>query len=375
MKIAKVEGLHLRLPIVREIADGTQDVLVVRVHTDSGLTGLGEVTSQSYVCKAIIEAPRSAKRRHGLDEICRGLDPLDIEGCWNVLYDQTIRYGRRGAAIHAISGVDLALWDIKGKALGKPVYELLGGRRHDRVRAYASVLFGDTPDQTAQMARRFAERGLTAVKFGWGPFGKDPALDREHVRSGREAMGWDGELMIDVGHLWDAPQAIRRCKELEEFRPFWIEEPLPPDDIEGYAQLCAASGLRIAAGEAEVTTYDFRTLMDRGGIHVVQPDVAFAGGLTVCWKVSQMAKERGRICVPHCFSTGINQTASIHWMTAFDQARFVEYCLSESPLMRHLVVGMPPLENGYVRVTDRPGFGIELDEKVVQRYLVRDVRP
>ncbi|MBI2195166.1 MAG: mandelate racemase/muconate lactonizing enzyme family protein [Planctomycetes bacterium] len=371
MKITRVEGLHLRLPDVREIADGTQDVLVVRVHTDSGLIGLGEVTSQSFVCKAIIEAPRSAKRRHGLDEICRGLDPLDIEGCWNVMYDQTLRYGRRGAAVHAISGVDLALWDIRGKALGKPVYELLGGRRHERIRAYASVLFGETPEATGRMARRFADLGLTAVKFGWGPFGKDARVDREHVRQAREALGWDRDLMIDVGHAWDAARAIERCRQLEEFRPYWVEEPLPPDDLDGYARLCAAANLRIAAGEAEVTTHDFRSLMDRGGLHVVQPDVAFAGGLSVCWMVSQMARERRRLCVPHCFSTGVNQTASIHWMTAFEDARFVEYCLSESPLMRRLVAGMPALEDGTVRVGDRPGYGIELDEEMVGRYLVR----
>jgi len=371
VKITKVEPLHLRLPDVREIADGTQDVLLVRVHTDAGIEGIGEVTSQSYVCKAIIEAPRSAKRRHGLDEICRGLDPLDIEGCWRTMYDQTIRYGRRGAAIHAISGVDLALWDIKGKALGKPVYELLGGRKHEKIRAYASVLFGDTPEVTGRLAEEFVANDLTAVKFGWGPFGKTWDTDRKHLEAARRALGDEKELMVDVGHVWDADTAIERCQRMEPFRPFWVEEPLTPDDIRGYGRLCDAANLKIAAGEADVTTIDFERLMDEGGLHVIQPDVAFAGGLSVCWKVSQMARERGRLCVPHCFSTGVNQAASIHWMTAYEDAKFVEYCLAEGPLIRDLIGGVPSLEAGYATASDRPGFGIEINDEVLERFIVR----
>src|SRR6516164_2166823 len=154
MKITDVEAIHLRLPDVEEIADGTQDVLVVKIHTDTGLTGVGEVTSQSYVCKAVFEAPRSAARRQGLANLLRGQDPLDVEGLWQHMYYHTNRYGRRGAAIHAISGADIALWDLRGKILGKPVYELLGGAHRASVRAYASYLFGATPQATASLARQ-----------------------------------------------------------------------------------------------------------------------------------------------------------------------------------------------------------------------------
>jgi len=132
MIITEVEAIHLRLPQVEEIADGTQDVLVVRVHTDAGLVGIGEVTSQSYVCKAIFEAPRSAERRHGLAYLLRGQDPLDVERLWHRMYYHTNRYGRRGAAIHAISGADIALWDLRGKILDQPAYELLGGAYRNR---------------------------------------------------------------------------------------------------------------------------------------------------------------------------------------------------------------------------------------------------
>src|SRR5438552_3048415 len=152
MMITDVEAIHLRLPEVAEIADGTQDVLVVKIHTDAGLVGVGEVTSQSYVCKAIFEAPRSAERRHGLAQILRGQDPLDVEGLWKRMYYHTNRYGRRGAAVHAISGADIALWDLRGKVLDRPVSELLGGTLRREIRAYASYLFGSEPSQTAELA-------------------------------------------------------------------------------------------------------------------------------------------------------------------------------------------------------------------------------
>jgi L-alanine-DL-glutamate epimerase-like enolase superfamily enzyme len=167
MKITEVETLHLRLPDVAEIADGTQDVLVVRLHTDNSLIGIGEVTSQSYVSQACFDAPRSAERRHGLRHllICREVD--EPSRLWEHLYYHTNRYGRRGVAIHAISGADIAIWDLLGKSQDKPVHELLGGAHRSQVRAYASYLFGDTPEDTAILAREAIDLGLSAVKFDW----------------------------------------------------------------------------------------------------------------------------------------------------------------------------------------------------------------
>src|SRR5215510_14000772 len=202
MTITDVEALHLRLPNIEEIADGTQDVLVIRIHTDAGLVGIGEVSSQSYVCKAIFEAPRSAERRHGLAHLLLGQDPLDVEGLWQRMYYHTNRYGRRGAAIHAISGADIALWDLRGKILGKPVCEMLGGQKRASVRAYASYLFGDSPEETQELANQAVDLGLTAVKFGWGVFGKDAGTDLAHVEAARRAVGNNRELMVDAGHVW-----------------------------------------------------------------------------------------------------------------------------------------------------------------------------
>ena len=187
MKITAVEPIHLRVPVVEPLPDGTLDVLIVKIHTDEGITGVGEVTSQSYVCKACFDAPRSAARRHGLTSILVGEDPSDPEALWEKMYYQTNRFGRRGAAIHAISGADIALWDIRGKIEGKPISQLLGGPLRSDVRAYASVLFGDTPDETARMASEYAQMGLTAVKFGWGPLGPDAEVDLAHVRAARQA--------------------------------------------------------------------------------------------------------------------------------------------------------------------------------------------
>src|SRR5438270_6284808 len=267
MTITDVEALHLRLPCIEEIADGTQDVLVIRNHTDAGLVGIGEVSSQSYVCKAIFEAPRSAERRHGLAYLLRGQDPLNVEALWQRLYHHTNRYGRRGAAIHAISGADLALWDLCGKAAGKPVYELLGnGRlgdgslgdgRRPCIRAYASYLFGATPAETGELARQAVDLGLTAMKFGWGPFGQNLTQDLAHVEAARQSAGNSRDVMVDAGQAFQLQAALERARLLQQFHIGWLEEPLSQDDLRGYAELCAVSPGPVSAGEGEVTRWGF----------------------------------------------------------------------------------------------------------------------
>ncbi len=371
MKITNIEAIHLRIPNVEEIADGTQDVLVVRVTADNGLVGIGEVTSQSYVCKAIVEAPRSAERRHGLRSILVGQELDDIDALWQRMYYNTSRYGRRGAAVHSISGVDIALWDLVGKEAGKPVYELLAdgpvesGRT---IHAYASYLFGDVPDETERLAKQAVDLGLTAAKFGWGVFGQDATIDRQHVEAARRGVGDDRDLMVDVGCKWDAKTALERAKMLADLQPKWLEEPLSQDDIQGHFELCPNSPIPIATGEGEVTRFGFQPLIECG-VKFLQPDVAFCGGLTVCREVSRMCRGTETVCVPHCFSTGINLAASLHWMAATG-GDLVEYCLRPSPLMRKLVRNLPPLVDGRVPVPEGPGLGIELDDEILDRYRV-----
>ncbi|MFP6602280.1 MAG: mandelate racemase/muconate lactonizing enzyme family protein [Pirellulaceae bacterium] len=368
MKITDIEAIHLRIPDVEEIADGTQDVLVVRVYADNGLVGVGEVTSQSYVCKAIIDAPRSAERRHGLREILVGREIDDLQELWQTMYYHTNRYGRRGAAIHAISGVDIALWDLKGKALDQPVCELMGGRQRENIRAYASYLFGDEPAGTAALAQEAVDLGLTAAKFGWNVFGQDPDVDVAHVQAARDVLGDQRDLMVDVGCKWTADVALERAKLLQPLGIKWLEEPLSQDDLQGYKQLCAESPVPIAGGEGDVTCFDFERLIDCG-LSYLQPDVAFCGGLTVCQQVSQMCAGTSTVCVPHCFSTGINLAASLHWMASVG-GDLVEYCLRPSPLMRKLVSNLPALEEGRVPVPTGPGLGITLDEEILQQFRV-----
>src|SRR6266478_3957664 len=212
MKITRVEAIHLRLPDVNERCDGSQDTLVVKVHTDANITGIGEVDSSPSVAKAIIEAPVSHKICRGLAECVMGQDPFEIDRLVHRMYEGTIFFGRQGAVIQAMSGIEIALWDIAGKATGRPVYQLLGGAFRKKFRAYASILFGDTPAETERIGRGLVEQGYRAVKFGWGPIGLSEESDLAHVRAARRGLGDNTELMVDAGLCWDTPTAIRRAK-------------------------------------------------------------------------------------------------------------------------------------------------------------------
>jgi L-rhamnonate dehydratase len=329
--------------------------------------GVGEASSQSYVCKAVFDAPRSAVRRHGLTQLLIGRDPLD-EGLWMYLYNNTTRYGRRGVVLHAISAADLALWDLRGKALGKPVHELMGGAKRTTVRAYASYLFGPRPAATADLAREAVDLGLTAAKFGWGPFGEDLKSDVAHVEAARFVLG-ARDLMVDAGLAFTVESALERAHALAPLGIGWFEEPLSQDDLKGYTELCAQSPVPIAAGEIETTVWGYEQLIECG-LAVLQPDVAICGGLTVAAEVSRLAAAYSRRVVPHCFSTGINLAASLHWMAAQAEGDLVEYCLRPSPLLRKLVRNLPPLVDGRVPVPMEPGLGVELDEGIIEQYRV-----
>lgn len=368
MRITRVEAIYLRLPVVTEACDGTQDDLVIRVHTDEGLIGLGEVDSCPSVIKAIVEAPRSHKVCTGLSDLLVGENPLDIHRLWDKMYAGTIYYGRFGPAIHALSGVDLALWDLAGKATGQPVYQLLGGAYHRKLRAYASILFGDTPEETRQLARKFAGQGFTAVKFGWGPFGRDEATDRDHAAAAREGLGPGRDLMIDVGCAWDWKTAVRREEMLREFDPFWIEEPLAAEDVRGYAELAKHSRTRIAAGEGESGLPALTRVIEEGGVDVIQPDVTRCGGLTVAMRVADVAAANRRCVANHSFKSRISIAASLHFLAAIPNVIAFEYCMMESPLRHSLTVEEFPVVDGYVTVPQKPGLGVELNMATVEKY-------
>lgn len=371
MRITDVEALHLRQPDIDvTVADGSQDALIIRVHTDEGIVGVGEVDSMPPVIKAIVDAPASHKIANGLRSLLVGEDPFHIGRLWRRMYEGSLYYGRRGPAIHAISGVDIALWDIVGKATNQPVHALLGGARRDRIRAYASTLMPSSTEEVRRVVTRWREAGFGAVKLGWGPLGQDAELDVALVAAAREAGGDDLDLMIDVGEGWTSVrEAIDRVRRMEEHRPYWIEEPFFADSYEKYRALCETVETPIAGGEEESTRWPYEELID-AGVEVLQPDVTRVGGISECVRVAELARERGRRCVLHSWSTGIIKAASLHVLAVMDEAEYLEYCVQESELNQRLVEQRFPVVDGCVEIPQGPGLGVELSEQVLAEYLV-----
>jgi L-alanine-DL-glutamate epimerase-like enolase superfamily enzyme len=375
LKITDIEAIVLRQPAVNgDLADSTQDGVVILVHTDGGITGVGEVDSAPEAVQAFVRHPGSHVIARGLRELLIGEDPLDVERLWDLMYTRTTYIGRRGIGLHAISGVDIALWDVKGKALGKPVCELLGTQLRDRVRAYSSRLMPDTTEETFEVVTGDRERGFTAVKLGWGPLGADPAHDVALATAAREAAGDEMDVLIDAGFGYgnDAETAIGVARELERLGVFWFEEPFRPDEYEAYAQLADTVEIRITAGEEEETRWGLRQLIERGRVDVIQPDVTRCGGITEMLRIAELAREHGRPTVPHAWKSGVIKAASLHVNAVLPDALFQEYCVVDTPINGDLTVQRMPIEDdGCVAVPTGPGLGVDLDEEVID-YLRTD---
>ena len=371
MKIVDVEALYLRLPEVDETrTDSSQDALLIRIRTDAGITGWGEVDGCPSVAKAIIEAPASHTQVKGLRHMLLGEDPFQTEYLWKKLYEGTSYYGRGGAVIQAMAGIDLALWDIKGKALGKPVWALLGGKP-GRLRAYSSNMFQLTVEATVERAKAAVDAGYTAVKFGWEPFGRGGLdLDLRYLDAIKRVTGNDVELMLDVGHAWDAKTAIQRCRRFEGYELAWVEEPLHPDDYAGYARLCREASQHIAAGEQECTVLGFERLVREGGIDLAQVDLTRCG-FTQAMKIASLAHQAGIKLANHCFTTDINVAAATHLLTSIPNARILEYGVEPGEIARRLARRPIIVVDGFVRIPEEPGLGIEPDAAVIERFLVR----
>jgi len=373
VKITAVEAIVLRQPVLDDgIADGSQDDLVIKVHTDEGIVGIGEVDSAPEAVRALVNAPGSHAIANSLHDLLVGEDPLDVERLWQKMYRGLIYVGRRGIALHAISGIDIALWDIKGKVEGKPISELLGGAKRDRVRAYASMLMPDSTEETAERVGALCSDGFTAVKLGWGPLGKDPVHDVRLAAAAKGAAG-DSAILIDAGHGYeaDAKTAIGVARELEQLGIFWLEEPFLPDEYEAYAELADTVEIRVAAGEQDTTVWGFRELIDRGHVDLIQPDVTRCGGITELLRIGELARERGVETVPHAWKSGIIKAASLHVNAVLPDGQFQEYCVADTPINQTLVKERMPVEDdGCILVPTGPGLGIELDEDVLERYRV-----
>ena len=374
MKITQVEAIPIKQPqAIQLINDSAQDGIIIKVYTDEGIIGYGEVDSAPSVIKAIIDAPISHRICQGLGQALIGEDPFEIDKIWEKMYLASTFYGRRGAVIHAMSGIDIALWDILGKALNKPIYKLLGGEFRSSVRAYASILMPYTAEECYHTTRRLCDQGYTAIKLGWGGFEQGMRESIALVEAARQAAGENVDLMFDIGFIpstdnpVDAASRILLGKEIEQYKPYWLEEPLYPDDLDGYRKMAEALDTRIACGENETTRYGFRQLIETAKVDVVQPDVTRCGGLSEAKKIANLAQAYHVTCVPHCWSSGIVEAASLHLVAAIQNGCFLEYCVAETPIRKEIAEELI-VKNGYAQVPQKPGLGIEIDEEAIRRY-------
>ena len=372
MKITEVICQILRVPAVEAKTASSQDACIVRVRTDSGLEGIGEADASPEVVRAVIDAPFSHNIACGLREILVGENPLETERLWQQMYRRTMYFGRTSVAIAAMAAVDLALWDIKGKHFGEPIHRLLGGKQHDSIKAYASILFGRDGAETTDIGRRWIEAGYQAVKFGWEPMGQSEAVDIDLVRGARQGVG-DATLLIDAGCVWDTRTALRRAHAFAGFGIEWLEEPLREDNIDGYVWLRDRSPVPIAAGEGECGRESFRPLIDRRALDVYQVDLSRNGFTDACYLRARIEEIGARPC-NHFYTSPITAAASLHWLSTCRDAFLFEDCVEDSPIRNELCQERVQAENGRITVSDRPGLGLTLDEEVVSRLLVAESR-
>ncbi len=371
MKITQVICQILRIESVEEKTAGSQDSLLIRIRTDEGLEGIGEVDASPEVGKAIIDAPFSHLIACGLRDLLVGENPLEHQRLWDKLYRRTMYYGRRAAVIAVMGGIDVALWDLKGKFYNQPIHRLLGGKQHERIKAYGSILFGRDGQETADIGRRWVEAGYQAVKFGWEPMGQSEALDIELVRGARAGMGAEAELLIDAGCVWDARTALRRAERFKDFNIGWLEEPLNQDDVDGYVWLRDRSPVPIAAGEGECGRGAFRPWIDRHALDVYQIDVLRNGFTESAYIGQRVLENGGRLC-NHGYKSGISVAACLHWLSTIPGAFLFEDCVEDSPLRHNLTQERMQAVNGWISAPDAPGLGVTINEDFVKRYLVAE---
>lgn len=383
MKITGVELHVLKSPGLYNNAEGSEEPLgptymgIVKVTTDAGISGYSDMETCASVAKACVDAPKWSEDEgmecfDGLATLLVGQNPLEVERLWYRMYRGSIYYGRRGVAIQAISAIDIALWDICGKFYGQPIHILLGGKWRDKVRAYASTLFRPTPDAMKEAVKVYLDEGFSAVKFGWGVFGKNRRRDVKLVEAAREALGTENDLLVDTGWFVERTpkEAVQVVKSIEQFEPFLVEELLSPEDYDGYRQVAESVDTRIACGEQEATEWGFQQLIERGGVDVLQPDLTRCGGFTVARKIVHMAERANRLVIPHSWSSDLLTAASLH-LTAFQRrAEFVEFSTSQGPLSRMLVKEPLRMKDGFLRVPEGPGLGVEVNDAVIEQYRV-----
>jgi len=388
MKITNVEAIVLDGgqdypdPSVAVEAHGVRFVSLLKISTDGGVTGWSDVETQPHVGKAIVDAPSGGQIGfESLRNALMGEDPLEHERLWQKMYRYLGYYGRQGVGMHMLSGADIALWDIAGKACGQPVCKLLGAKYRDKVKAYASTLFRPTPDDMKRAVAGYLEQGFKAIKFGWGTFGHDLALDVRLVNAARAEAGSSIDLMVDGGWYgigYDNPYRPRAVKDwirlvdgLEAADIFWLEDFLHPENFSGYADVSQSTRtLRIAAGEQYSGFMEFERLAVEGRVHTLQPDLSRCGGLTVGRQIAEMTQRRGIDCVPHAWLTDLLKAASLHLNAYLMNSLYLEFNVSTASLLNNLCKEKISMVDGYIAVPEGPGLGVEVDEVAVAKFRV-----
>ncbi len=371
MQIKKIDAFPLCYPEPND-HNNTRYIMLVRVEMDDGVVGWGEAITMwpesSRAAKAIVEG--------GLRPLLLGRDPRDTYAIWLAMKEQSWWYGHGGIVNFAVSALDIALWDLKGKALGVPRHQLFGGKVVPRLRACVSTHPSKSSiDDMADELAAYARQGFTAIKCGFGKKGKanlgyDPRRDVAFVKAVREACGPDVDFMVDYGHpvRMEVNQAIRQAHAYEEAGIRWLEDPLRTWDWDGYARLRAAVQTPICTGEDLWTVDDYHHLIKSGGVDIVMIDPGRAEGITGYWKVQEMTTHENRSINAHAWSSAIITAASIHLTAATPNHIVMEVKPHRNPMQHELVKEPFEPRGGYFDVPDRPGLGVEVDEAVVRKY-------
>jgi L-alanine-DL-glutamate epimerase-like enolase superfamily enzyme len=373
VKITNIEAIHMRIedPNIG-LFDGSYDNCVILVHTDEGLTGLGETESMAPAIQAIINGPSAHSHARALKEVLIGCDPSDPQELWRRMYEATDYVGRRGLVMHAIGGIDLALWDIRGKMLGKPVHALIGGARRDRLPAYGTIYPVErTPDGVRRQVQASKEKKLRSFKLCADPWWmEDLALTRSLLLAARDEAGSDARLIVDAALSYRiAEEGLRLLPVLRDAGVWFLEAPLPLDDVDGHARM-AGHGLPLGVGDLGLThVNEFIEMMDRGSADICQPDITEVGGFIGILQVAAAAAKRRKRVIIHGYKTNIEIAANLHFLAAQPREEILEYSLSRSPLRWETTLEQFPVESdGCVYVPQAPGLGVTLNPNALARY-------
>lgn len=368
MKIDHIDVIHLRFeypPAKRFLyAGGTctaRLTSLIRVHTDTGKVGIGSAYTHPGIVELVV------KRQ--LEPLLRGQDPREVEYLWQRMYAITRWYGRKGGALSALGGLDIAFWDLRGQAEGKSIRALLGGIRNS-VPAYASALLWQNDVRgLADEAGRHLARGFRRMKMRMG---RSEEYDVAGVETIKRAIGPDNDLMCDASMRYSVPLARRIGGVLAAHKVFWFEEPFTPEDIDSYTALRGSVPVRIAAGENEFGVQGFRELIRAKAVDIVQADASRCGGISETWKSAKLANEAGLQFAPHTWSDAVAVMANAQVVAAMPNALTVEVDQTGNPFIDELLVEPLTIKDGQLQLSDRPGLGVQLNEKVIERYRLAD---